>query len=41
MTALAPMLTVIISLILYQVIPHPLVIVGLILAAIAMLLMAE
>jgi len=41
MTALAPMLTVIISLILYQVIPHPLVVIGLVLAAIAMLLMAE
>lgn len=41
MTALAPMLTVIISLILYQVIPHPLVITGLVLAAIAMLLMSE
>jgi len=41
MTALAPMLTVIISLILYQVIPHPLVITGLALAAVAMLLMAE
>ncbi len=41
MTALAPMLTVIISLALYRVIPHPLVAVGLILAAIAMILMAE
>jgi len=41
MTALAPMLTVVISLILYQVVPHPVVVVGLVLAAIAMLLMAE
>jgi drug/metabolite transporter (DMT)-like permease len=41
LTALAPMLTVIISLVLYQVIPHPLVATGLALAAIAMVLMAE
>lgn len=41
MTALAPMLTVIISLIIYQVIPHPFVVIGMVLAAIAMLLMAE
>ncbi len=41
MTALAPMLTVVISLVLYQVIPHPPVAVGLILAATAMVLMAE
>ena len=41
MTALAPMLTVVISLVLYQVIPQPLVLYGLILAAIAIFLMAE
>jgi drug/metabolite transporter (DMT)-like permease len=41
MTALAPMLTVVISLVLYQVIPQPLVLCGLILAAIAIFLMAE
>ena len=41
MTALAPMLTVVISLVLYQVVPHPLVITGLVLAAGAMVLMAE
>ncbi len=41
MTALAPMLTVVISLALYQVIPHPPVVAGLVLAAAAMVLMAE
>jgi drug/metabolite transporter (DMT)-like permease len=41
MTALAPMLTVVISLMLYQVIPQPLVLSGLFLAAIAIYLMAE
>lgn len=41
MTALAPMLTVLISLLLYRVVPGPVLIAGIALAALAMLLMAE
>jgi uncharacterized membrane protein len=41
MSALAPVLTVILSLILYQVIPTPVVTVGIVFASIAMVLMAE
>jgi drug/metabolite transporter (DMT)-like permease len=41
MTALAPVLTIIISLIIYQVIPHPAIVSGMVFATIAMLLMAE
>ena len=41
MTALAPVLTVILSLVLYRVVPHPLVIAGLVAASIAMVLMAD
>jgi drug/metabolite transporter (DMT)-like permease len=41
MTALAPVLTVVVSLVLYQVVPHPIVTAGLVAASIAMLLMAE
>jgi uncharacterized membrane protein len=41
MSALAPVLTVILSLILYQVIPTPVVTIGIIFASIAMVLMAE
>ncbi|NCT75433.1 MAG: EamA family transporter [Chitinophagaceae bacterium] len=40
-TALAPVITIIISLILYSVVPHPITMVGLLLAAIAIYLMAE
>lgn len=41
MTALAPLLTVILSLALYRVIPDPIVLAGLVLASVAMYLMAE
>lgn len=41
MTSLAPMLTVILSLLLYQVIPGPVLVTGMVLAAAAMVLMAE
>jgi len=41
MTALAPMLTVVLSLAIYHVIPHPIIGTGMILAAIAIYLMAE
>jgi drug/metabolite transporter (DMT)-like permease len=41
MTALAPVLTVILSLILYQVVPGPVVVAGIVFASIAMVLMAE
>ena len=41
LTALAPVLTVILSLGLYRVIPHPLVAIGMVLALIAIYLMAE
>ena len=41
LTALAPVLTVILSLGLYRVIPHPLVVIGMVLASIAIYLMAE
>jgi drug/metabolite transporter (DMT)-like permease len=41
MTSLAPVITVILSLLLYHLIPHPVVIAGLVLASIAILLMAE
>lgn len=40
-TALAPVITIIISLILYSVVPHPVTMIGLLLAAIAIYLMAE
>ena len=41
MTALAPVLTVILSLLIYHLVPHPIVIAGLVLAAVAIYLMAE
>lgn len=41
MTALAPMLTVILSLLIYQVVPHPVVMFGMLGAAVAIYLMAE
>ena len=41
MTALAPVLTVILSLILYQVVPTPVVTAGIVFASLAMILMAE
>jgi drug/metabolite transporter (DMT)-like permease len=41
MTALAPMLTVIISLALYRAVPHPVVIIGMVCAAVAIYLMAD
>jgi drug/metabolite transporter (DMT)-like permease len=41
MTALAPMLTVIISLAIYRAVPHPVVITGMVCAAVAIYLMAE
>jgi drug/metabolite transporter (DMT)-like permease len=41
MTALAPVLTVVLSLILYQVIPNPVVVAGIVFASLAMILMAE
>ena len=41
MTALAPMLTVIISLALYRVVPEHAVVAGMVLAAVAIYLMAE
>ncbi len=41
MTSLAPVLTIIISLALYQVLPHPIIIAGMVLATIAIYLLAE
>ncbi|MBX5494988.1 MAG: DMT family transporter [Bryobacteraceae bacterium] len=41
MTSLAPMLTILISLVLYQVIPGPILVTGMVLALIAIVLMAE
>lgn len=41
MTALAPVLTIIISLALYRVIPHPVIIAGMVFATLAIYLMAE
>ncbi len=41
MTALAPVLTIIISLTLYKVIPHPVILAGMVFATIAIYLMAE
>ncbi len=41
MTALAPVITIILSLILYSVIPHPVIIAGMILATLSIYLMAE
>jgi uncharacterized membrane protein len=41
MTSLAPVLTVILSLLLYRLVPHPVVITGIVLASIAIILMAE
>ena len=41
MTALAPVITIILSLIIYAVIPHPIIIVGMVFAVIAIYLMAE
>lgn len=41
MTALAPVLTIIISLALYKVIPHPIILTGMVFATIAIYLMAE
>lgn len=40
-TALAPVITIIISLVLYSVIPHPVIIAGLVIAVIAIFLLAE
>ncbi|MBL7698509.1 MAG: DMT family transporter [Chitinophagaceae bacterium] len=40
-TALAPVITIILSLVLYAVIPHPVIIAGLVLAVIAIFLLAE
>ena len=41
MTALAPVLTVILSLLIYRVVPHPLVLTGLLFASVSIYLMAE
>ena len=41
MTSLAPVLTIILSLILYRVVPHPVLIAGMVMASIAIYLMAE
>lgn len=41
MTALAPLLTVVLSLGLYRVVPHPVVVAGMLLASVAIYLMAE
>jgi drug/metabolite transporter (DMT)-like permease len=41
MTSLAPVLTIIISLVLYQVMPHPIIIAGMVFATIAIYLLAE
>lgn len=41
MTALAPVLTIIISLALYQVVPHPVILAGMVFATIAIYLMSE
>ncbi|HWQ54893.1 MAG TPA: DMT family transporter [Bryobacteraceae bacterium] len=41
MTALAPVLTIILSLILYQVVPHGVLVAGMVLASVAIYLMAE
>ena len=41
MTALAPVLTIIISLALYKVVPHPVIMGGMVFATIAIYLMAE
>ena len=41
MTALAPVLTVILSLLIYRVVPHPLVLTGLLFASVSIYIMAE
>ncbi len=41
LTSLAPVITVILSLLLYKLVPHPIVITGIVLASIAIILMAE
>jgi len=41
MTALAPVLTIIISLALYRVIPHPVILTGMVFATVAIYLLAE
>ena len=41
MTSLAPVLTTIISLVLYSVMPHPIIIAGMVLATFAIYLLAE
>ena len=41
MTALAPVITIILSLIIYAVVPHPVIIAGMVLAVVAIYLMAE
>jgi drug/metabolite transporter (DMT)-like permease len=41
MTALAPVLTIVLSLIIYQVVPHPVLVVGMLFASLAIYLMAE
>ena len=41
MTSLAPMLTILISLVLYQVVPGPVLLAGMALAVIAIVLLAE
>ena len=41
LTALAPVLTVVLSLLLYRLVPHPAVVVGMVLASVAILFMAE
>jgi len=41
MTALAPVLTVILSLVMYRVVPHPMVVTGMLLASVSIYLMAE
>jgi drug/metabolite transporter (DMT)-like permease len=41
MTALAPVLTILISLTLYRVVPHPILLIGMVLASIAIYLMSE
>ena len=41
MTSLAPLITIVISLIIYSVFPHPIIITGMILAMIAIFILAE
>ena len=41
MTALAPVITIILSLIIYSVVPHPITLSGMVFAVVAIYLMAE